>query len=401
VARPGAAQRWVIVATAWLETTRVAALAGARDDRDRPLAPLGPDLDRALAPEVRRAVLTELAALPRGAAADAPSLESRLRWHRPHRSALRHDLVGWTLRESEVLGVTGSGALSTPGRALLDRDEDAAVDALAPLLPKPLDHVLLQADLTAVAPGPLVTGLAAELALAAEIESRGGATVYRFTPASVRRALDAGRTAAELHDLLVKHSRTPVPQPLSYLVDDMARRHGRVRVGTASAYVRCDDDGLLAEILADRRSGSLGLRRLAATVLAAQSPVDTVLARLREMGYAPAAESPQGEVIVRRPDSRRTPTGCARRGWSASLRHRRTPCWPRPYAPCAPVTAGAPPPVWRAPTRRRCRGSVPPMRSGRCARRPAPARGCGSATSTPRDGRRSGSSTPSRWRAAT
>jgi hypothetical protein len=221
---------------------------------------------------------------------------------------VRRDLVGWTLREAELLGVTGSGALSAPGRALVGGDEDAAVAALEPLLPQPLDHVLLQADLTAVAPGPLVTELAAELALAAEIESRGGATVYRFTPASVRRALDAGRTAAELHQVLAKHSRTPVPQPLTYLVDDVARRHGRVRVGTASAYVRCDDDGILAEILADRRSASLGLRRLAATVLAAQAPVDTVLSRLREIGYAPAAESPEGDVLIRRLDARRTPT---------------------------------------------------------------------------------------------
>ena len=31
-----------------------------------------------------------------------------------------------------------------------------------------------------------------------------------------------------------RHSRTPVPQPLSYLVEDVARRHGRVRVGAAA-----------------------------------------------------------------------------------------------------------------------------------------------------------------------
>jgi hypothetical protein len=236
------------------------------------------------------------------------TLEQRLRWHRPRRSALRADLVGWTVREAELLGVTGLAALSGAGRALAAGDESDAIARLRPLMPEPLDHVLLQADLTAVAPGPLTSELAAELALAADIESRGGATVYRFTPASVRRALDAGRSATELHALLAKHSRTPVPQPLSYLVDDVARRHGRVRVGTASAYVRCDDDGVLAEIMADRRGATLGLRRLAPTVLAAQSAVDTVLARLREMGYAPAAESATGDVVVRRPDARRTAT---------------------------------------------------------------------------------------------
>ena len=68
----------------------------------------------------------------------------------------------------------------------------------------------------------------------------------------MRRALDAGRTAADLHTLLATHSRTPVPQPLTYLVDDLARRHGRIRVGTAGAYVRCDDTAVLDELVALR-----------------------------------------------------------------------------------------------------------------------------------------------------
>ncbi len=301
-------RRWWTVACAWFETTRVPGLAGARDERDKLLPVLGPDLDRAPAPEIRRAALAELADLPAGTTAGPQDVIDRLRWRRPRRGGrLRDDLVAWTLREAEVLGVTGLGALSGPGRCLLSGDSDGAVAALTPLLPEPLEHVLLQADLTAVAPGPLTTELAHELALVADVESRGGATVYRFSERSVRRGLDAGRSADEIKSTLAAHSRTPVPQPLDYLVDDVARRHGRIRVGVASAYVRCDDVGLLSEILADRRVASLRLRRLAPTVLAAQSSVETVLERLREVGHAPAAESPDGDVVVRRPDSSRTP----------------------------------------------------------------------------------------------
>ncbi|MER6922331.1 helicase C-terminal domain-containing protein, partial [Streptomyces spiralis] len=183
----------------------------------------------------------------------------------------------------------------------------AAARLLAPLLPEPLDHVLLQADLTAVAPGPLQRPLAEMLGVLADVESKGGATVYRFTPASVRRALDAGRTAADLHAFLAEHSRTPVPQPLAYLIDDVARRHGHLRVGAASAYVRCDDDALLNEILADKRSAGLRLRRLAPTLLATQADPATLLEGLRAMGYAPAAESAEGDVLITRADSYRTP----------------------------------------------------------------------------------------------
>ncbi|ATW52650.1 DNA-binding protein [Streptomyces peucetius subsp. caesius ATCC 27952] len=326
------AERWGELAVAWLTATRTPGLVGSQDAKGRTLSALGPELDRSAAVEVRHRVLELAAGLPHGAAPDPETLLSRLRWERPLRGDtagtgkdLRARVATWTLSEAELLGVTGRGALSTHGRALLDRepvdgdggkpaDGEAladrrarAVKALAPLLPEPLDHVLLQADLTAVAPGPLERPLAETLAVLADVESKGGATVYRFTPASVRRALDAGKAASDLHTFLATHSRTPVPQPLSYLIDDVARRHGHLRVGAASAYVRCDDDAVLGEILADKRSQGLGLRRLAPTVLAAQADPKALLEGLRAMGYAPAAESAEGDVLITRAHARRTP----------------------------------------------------------------------------------------------
>ncbi|AKJ12420.1 DNA-binding protein [Streptomyces incarnatus] len=358
-----AAERWSRLAEAWLAATRTPGLVGGRDAKDRTLAALGPGLDRSAAPEVRHRVLTLLAGLPAGTAPDSESVLARLRWERPLRGAqqrdgdedLRSRLARWTLSEAELLGITGRGALSAHGRALLGAPDTsatassspestgpaepvgpgdklpvhhhhrppaapaplsaaeqavataAAARLLAPLLPEPLDHVLLQADLTAVAPGPLRRPLADLLDVLADVESKGGATVYRFTPASVRRALDAGRAAADLHAFLAEHSRTPVPQPLAYLIDDVARKHGHLRVGAASAYVRCDDDALLNEILADKRAAALRLRRLAPTVLAAQCDPATLLEGLRAMGYAPAAESAEGDVLIARAHAHRTP----------------------------------------------------------------------------------------------
>ncbi|MFE2325044.1 helicase-associated domain-containing protein [Streptomyces sp. NPDC059385] len=301
------AERWSALVTAWLPATRTPGLVGEQDAKGRTLSVLGPELDRSGAPEVRRRVLELLADLPEGASADPEAVLARLAWERPVRgtSELRARLARWTLADAEVLGVTGRGALSGPGRALLAHADPAPL--LAPLLPEPVDHVLLQADLTAVAPGPLRRPLAEVLAVLADVESKGGATVYRFTPGSVRRALDAGRAAADLHAFLAEHSITPVPQPLAYLIDDVARRHGHLRVGAASSYVRCDDDGMLNEILADKRSAGLGLRRLAPTVLAAQADPTALLDGLRAMGYAPAAESRTGDVLVARADAHRTP----------------------------------------------------------------------------------------------
>ncbi|GAA2386347.1 helicase-associated domain-containing protein [Streptomyces glaucosporus] len=326
-------RRWARLAGAWLAATRLAGLVGERDTRNRPLNALGPGLDRGPAPELRRRVLRLLAeCAPDGggdggdgevSAPDADAVAARLDWECPRRAGgeTRGRIVRWTLREAELLGVTGRGALASYARPLLEagagagtaveqeaeRVLDEAAARLAPLLPEPLDHVLLQADLTAVAPGPLRRPLAETLNVLADVESKGGATVYRFTPQSVRRALDTGRTASDLHAFLAAHSRTPVPQPLAYLIDDVARRHGRLRVGAAGSYVRCDDDALLAEIAADRRAAGLGLRLLAPTVLAAQADPVTLLERLRSMGYAPAAESAEGDVVVQRSDALRTP----------------------------------------------------------------------------------------------
>ncbi|MFD9115704.1 helicase-associated domain-containing protein [Streptomyces bottropensis] len=356
-----AAERWARLATAWLSATRTAGVIGERDAKDRTLSALGPGLDRSAAPEVRHRVLALLAGLPEGTSATPDSVLARLHWERPTRGGrqpqssqapqgedLRARIARWTLSEAESLGVTGRGALSSHGRALLGFPHEAAAGTdlpetpgdklpahhvpvphapapspdpvaeraaaasraarlLAPLLPEPLDHVLLQADLTAVAPGPLKRPLADALGVLADVESKGGATVYRFTPGSVRRALDAGRSASDLHDFLTAHSRTPVPQPLAYLIDDVARRHGHLRIGAASAYVRCDDDAMLSEILADKRSQGLGLRRLAPTVLAAQTDPATLLDGLRAMGYAPAAESAEGDVLITRAHAHRTP----------------------------------------------------------------------------------------------
>lgn len=302
------ADRWAQLAKAWLRTDRVPSLAGERDERDRLINALAEESVRGSAPDVRRAVLAALATTR--AAPDPDAVRRRLAWQEPRRGArLRDQLVGWTMREAELLGLTGLGALSAPGRALLAAEDPAAtadpVAALAPLLPELVDRVLLQADLTAIAPGPLVTSLARELALVADVESTGGATVYRFSPSSVRRALDVGRTAAELVDLLSRHSATPVPQPLSYLIEDVARKHGQLRVGTASSYVRCDDAVALDEIMADRRAASLRLYRLAPTVIASRLARGELLDALRSLGFAPVAESAEGGIVVTRPDAHR------------------------------------------------------------------------------------------------
>lgn len=300
------AERWLALVQAWLDSPRLPGLVGQRDTGGKTWNALAPELTGVHQVETRRLTLEELATLPPGvtlaAGTGLPSLVARLAWLRPRRPRTRADQIGWAVSEAALLGLTGLDGAASYLAPLLAGDGETAVAALAALLPEPVDHVLLQADLTAVAPGPLENGLARRLQLLADVESRGGATVYRFTPGSVRRGLDVGWSAVEIHAFLGAVSRTPVPQPLSYLVDDAARTFGSVRVGHAEAYLRADDEAALTELLHHPKAGPLGLRRLAPTVLVSSVPADVLLPRLRELGAAPVVEAADGTVHVARPD---------------------------------------------------------------------------------------------------
>ncbi|MEU4717588.1 helicase-associated domain-containing protein [Micromonospora purpureochromogenes] len=323
------AHRWEQLARAWLTMTRQVGLVGQRDDRDRPISVLSAEAERAGAPAARRAVLGVLADLEPATAPTPDEVLELLDWRAPRRSRGREAAHREVLAEAAQLGVTGLGALTSYGRLLLadvteadDRgaddplglrsdaesgDPSSAVRALDALLPAPVDHFLVQADLSVVVPGPPDPALAAELDVVAEHESAGGASVHRVTTASVRRALDAGYTADDLHALFGRRSRTPIPQGLTYLIDDVARKHGGLRLGSAGGYVRSDDEALLAEVLADRRLESMAFRRLAPTVLVTPYQVGRMLLALRDAGYAPVPEDTSGATVLSRPKTRRAP----------------------------------------------------------------------------------------------
>ncbi|MFI5486830.1 helicase-associated domain-containing protein [Micromonospora echinaurantiaca] len=323
------AQRWEQLARAWLTMTRQVGLVGQRDDRDRPITVLSAEAERAGAPLARRSVLGVLADLEPATAPTAEEVQELLDWRAPRRSRGRETAHREVLAEAATLGVTGLGALTSYGRLLLadvtagderggddplglrveaeEGEPSTAVRALDALLPAPVDHFLVQADLSVVVPGPPDPALAAELEVVAEQESAGGASVYRVTTASVRRALDAGFSADDLHGLFRRRSRTPVPQGLTYLIDDVARKHGGLRVGSAGGYVRSDDEALLTEVLSDRRLESLALRRLAPTVLVTPYQVNRMLLALRDAGYAPVPEDASGAAVLARPKTRRAP----------------------------------------------------------------------------------------------
>ncbi|WP_405740914.1 helicase-associated domain-containing protein [Streptomyces sp. NBC_01525] len=293
------------------------------------------------APALRHALLAALATVPLGTGAPLPPLPDAsqpagdttaptplrelldaARWHRPLAFDAQpqiEDRAAHTLHEAAYLGLIAHGTLTPLGDALL-ADPRHLEAALHDLLPTPLDHAHFQADLTAVVPGRPTVTLTDLLAATADRESEGHAVTWRFTPASVRRALDGGRRPADLLDALTEASADGhLPQPLTYLIEDTARAHGRMRVVPAACCLRSDDETLIAELAAHRALRHLGLRTIAPTVLVSNRPPADTLEALRAAGYAPALESDTGATEVERLPTHRTHAPVPTRNPDATL----------------------------------------------------------------------------------
>ncbi|HET9255626.1 MAG TPA: helicase-associated domain-containing protein, partial [Pseudonocardiaceae bacterium] len=293
------ARRWAVLAEAWFVLEHAPTSRETPDDKELPPPlPLGSH-----AGMMRRALLGAA-----GSGASVRAVGEEIDWFFPlhgYDAASRARKVAAAIREAELLGVLAEDMMSELGEHLLAAaaatEPGGAAEELsrrcAELLPETPCSVILQSDLTAVIAGQPSAAVSRLLNDTAITETSGAARTWRFTPASVRAALDAGWNAQDLLAQLAAVSASPVPQPLEYLIIDVARRHGQVRVrGMRSCVIA--DEVLITEMLHTRSLAKLHLSRLAPTVLSSPCGLDDLLARLREAGFSPMAEDAQGTVIV-------------------------------------------------------------------------------------------------------
>ena len=328
-------QRWAPLALAWSGSARTPWLTGTRDDDGTLRAALGPDLEAGWAVRLRARVLALLGDLPPGTSATPAFVRAALTWAGPRRT-IPGGAISAVLAEAETLGITGGGALTEAGRILARRaaasldeqdpglsgstsgansaeeaggaayaeplsdDETLAAleTALAADLPAAVETILVQSDLTAIVPGRPAPELAALLERTSVVESRGGAVTVRFTPESVRGALDVGYRAEEITQAIGRYSPTLLPDSLSVLIQDAARHHGAVRVRAVSALLRVGDEATAAGLLAEPRLRDLGLDEVAPGILVATASAGQVLRELRATGLAPVTEDADGHLVV-------------------------------------------------------------------------------------------------------
>jgi hypothetical protein len=238
----------------------------------------------------------------------------------------REALISASITEAERLGIVAADVLTDLGEALIaiaDEVGDLADvplgheiyagptvisgelvwaasrlgDQCAGLVPETRTSLILQSDLTALVAGSPTPPMARLLRAAAVAESRGAAGTWRFTPASIRGALDLGWRPDDLLTELRALTDHALPQALEYMIGDVARRHGHIAVrGLRSALLA--DEPTTTELLHTRVLKNLSLARLAPTVLSSPEDPATVLAELRRAGFYPVAEDATGTIIL-------------------------------------------------------------------------------------------------------
>ena len=175
---------------------------------------------------LRWAVIDIVGALPEGTGLAAlDSLAEYLNWSQPGTIEPQDPAVGRS-GPRRTCSACWRGALTPIGAALLQRDPAALLSVAGSLVAPATSVGRFGSDLTVMVAGSPSAAVSALLDSCADRESRGAAVVWRFSPASVRRALDEGATADELVAGLRSIAETELPQPLTYLIGDVHRRHG-------------------------------------------------------------------------------------------------------------------------------------------------------------------------------
>jgi hypothetical protein len=282
----GVPERWARLVHAWRGATAFSELAGLPEKL--PVPDYEAQQEAREAPGVRAAVLDVLVGLPEGMGTSPTALAEAADHARP--ALLRGRRVDGVIAALRALGLApeeGPIGLTPLARTLLAEGPDA----LGTLLPPPRRAVTVQADRTVIAPPDLAPDLAARLERYGEREADA---VVRLGERRVSAALDAGETVEGIVAFLAEHSTAEVPQPVRYWLDDLGRRHGRLRVGGATTYLRCDDPAVLAGAVAVKAAK---LRALAPTVAVTSLPAEKLLAVLRAKGLLPVAESADGTVL--------------------------------------------------------------------------------------------------------
>ena len=200
---------------------------------------------------------------------------------------------------AELIGLTSADQTTSWFKPLLEGNLDKATQMLAVNLPKTQNRIIVQADLTIIAVGPLPTDKELELRRFVETERIGVASTYRISNLSVTYGLETGLSEEDIRSLLTELSGTPLPQPVDYLIREAAARFGRLvlREIPNGTLIQSTEQILLTQILNDSSLRTVSITKASESTLESRFELDIVYYLLRESKYAAIRKDSKDQVI--------------------------------------------------------------------------------------------------------
>lgn len=214
-------------------------------------------------------------------------------------------------QQAQDIGFSVSGMATPLLVPCLKGDFARAKDLLEAHLPSAQHSLIVQADLSLIAPGPLDTATESTVRKFAQIEQVSVACSYRLSALSVSHGLECGLSIDEIRNTLLDLSQKPLPQPVEYLLTEAQNRFGRLTIskglGLDRAILRSTDGIHLTEVLNDARLRPFAFQPVTASSIATRFEPDVLYFALRDNGYVPVRVDESGAVISPR----------AKHSWSA------------------------------------------------------------------------------------
>ena len=287
-------RRWLVLVRAWVASSAFISTALSLDVDGRPIPALSNYETVVAAFAGRQVVIDLVTSLTKGDAYDPAQLTEAVVWRSPNLWGTGdpppEELVQWTLEEAALLGLVAFNAPAPALTALANGDQGQLEALAATALGHDQEQIVLQSDLTAIALGPLDPDVAGKLAEMADRQPGSSVPIFRFSETSFRRGLDRGWTATAITRFLTEHALSGLPQPLSYLLADVDRRYGTVKVMRSAGVIVTIDEATAVEIASTTRAARLGLRLIAPTVLVGPVDPHQLIEELRTEGFFPVLE---------------------------------------------------------------------------------------------------------------
>jgi len=230
----------------------------------------------------------------------AESFERRLAEVYPYADSTATNRIKKVAEIANLIGLIANSQ-ATSWLGLLSSSLPNASERAISGLPSAAERVIIQADLTLIAPSPLPTELEISLRRFADTEQIGMASSYRLSALSVSHGLETGLAIDEIRALLLRLSAKELPQPVDYLLKEVESRFARLKVyatkSGAHSQIVSTDKILLAEIHNDQRLKPFALHFDEAGSLHSRFEAELVYFALREANFVAVRVDEKGDVM--------------------------------------------------------------------------------------------------------